>query len=111
MDIRFKKQRMARIDFDPPRVVPDDMRHILPLLQAFIANPNATVVNEPKLCKTAPIDFDDLMLELLPELNLDSELPTAEELERAVDDTARDLAAFLVKAGKEDRITIYHADD
>ena len=53
------------------------------------------------LCRTAPIDFSDPLLELLPEVYIESAVPTAAEVERVVDRMARDTAAFLVRFGRE----------
>ena len=61
-------------------------------------------VNVPKLCKTAPIDFDDPLLELLPEAYLETEMPSATALSNAVDSMVRETAAFLVKFGKESKV-------
>lgn len=99
-----KSRRMAGIDLRPPREAPDDTRRVLPLLRSFMANPTGAEVNQPKLCRTAPIDFSDPLLELLPEVYLESPIPTTREVEQEVDRLARDTAAFLVRFGREDLV-------
>jgi type I restriction enzyme M protein len=101
--IKVKSKRLAAVDLLPPRKAKDDIPGVLPLLRSFVANPDTVSVNEPMLCKTAPIDFDDPLLELLPEAYLDSPNPSTSELEQAVDDMARETAAFLIRFNREDR--------
>ncbi len=55
----------------------------------------------PKFYKTTPIDFSDPLLELLPEAYLDTEPLSAADLEKAIDEMARQTAAFLVRFGRE----------
>ncbi len=99
-----KSKRLAAMDFLPPRSAPDDMPEVLRHLKSFLANPSVVSVNEPMIYKTAPIDFDDPLLELLPEVYLDSAAPSAADLERAVDKMARDAAAFLLRFSREDHV-------
>jgi predicted RNA methylase len=106
-----KSKRLAAGDMRPPRVEEDDLPKVLPLLRAFIANPGAIPVNEPMLCKTAPIDFDDPLLELLPEVYLDSPAPTAGELQQQVEQLTRETAAFLIRFGREAQLGAYDGPD
>jgi type I restriction-modification system DNA methylase subunit len=109
--IVVKSRRLEASEFNPPRVEKDDIKDLLPLLRGFVAHPSdSPSVNIPMLCKTAPIDFDDPLLELVPEAYLDSEIPTAADLQREVDKMARETAAFLVRFSKEDNATRYEAD-
>lgn len=89
----------------------DQLPAVLPALQSFIANPRAANVNVPRFYKTAPIDYDDPLLELLPEVFLDAETPSEEALEKAVAEMVRETAAFLVRFGKEDRAGDFDDDD
>ena len=99
--LKVKTKRLPAGDLIPPRVAPDDIPRVLPQLRNFIANPTGVSVNEPMLCKTAPIDFNDPLLELLPEAYLDGGSPTTEELQADIERTVRELAAFLIKSGRE----------
>lgn len=96
---------MLASEFIPPRTEPNQLPEVLPHLQNFIAHPNTVTVNIPKFCKTAPIDFLDPLLELMPEAYLDTDLVSSTDLERAVDEMARETAAFLVRFGKESAAT------
>ncbi len=62
------------------------------------------------LCKTAPVDFNDPLLELVPEAYLDSEIPSQADLQNAVDDMVRETAAFLMRFSKEGRVNRYEAN-
>jgi predicted RNA methylase len=99
--LKLKSKRLPAAELRPPRTEKDQLPELLPLLQAFIPHPGNSSVNIPMFCKTAPIDYSDPLLELLPEAYLDAEPLTEETLQRAVDDMARQTAAFLVRFGKE----------
>ena len=99
--LMVKGKRLPAVELRPPRAEENQLPEVLPILRNFLANPETYAVNEPTICKTAPIDFGDPMLELLPEAYVDSKMPTAAELEQAVDEMARETAAFLVRFGKE----------
>lgn len=99
--LKVKSKRLAAQDMRPPRKSEDDIPKILPDLKNFIANPGSVSVNVPMLCKTTPIDFGDPLLELLPEVYIDSVKPTKAQLQRSIDDLARETAAFMIRFRKE----------
>ena len=99
-----KSRRLPATEFIPPRQEPDQLVDALPLLQNFIAHPTTTSVNEPRFCKTAPIDYSDPLLELVPEVYIDTEAVSAAELKRVVNEMAREMAAFLVKFGQDSKL-------
>ena len=99
-----KSRRLPATEFIPPRHEPDQLVDALPLLQNFIAHPTTTSVNEPRFCKTAPIDYSDPLLELVPEVYIDTEAVSAAELKRVVNEMAREMAAFLVKFGQDSKL-------
>ena len=99
--LKLKSKRLPAGELRPPRTERDQLPEVLPLLQSFIAHPGTGNVNQPEFCKTMPIDYSDPLLELLPEAYLDTSPLTPEILHRAVDDMARQTAAFLVRFGKE----------
>lgn len=109
--IKVKSKRLPASEMRPPRSEPDEIPSILPSLQAFIANPGSIDVNVPQLCKTAPIDFTDPILELLPEAYIDSKVPTKDELKRAIDNLARETASFMIRYRKESIVEVLDADD
>jgi len=102
-----KSKRLIASEFSPQREEPDQLPDLLIPLQNFIAHPRATTVNQPKFYKTAPIDFADPLLELLPEAYLDTAPLSAGELKKAVEEMARQTAAFLVRFGKEADVAEY----
>ena len=109
--LKVKSRRLPASELRPPRSELDQLPAVLPALQAFIANPRAANVNVPRLYKTAPIDYDDPLMELLPEVYLDAEPPSEKALEKAVAEMVRETAAFLVRFGKEDRAKGFDDDD
>jgi type I restriction enzyme M protein len=99
--LKVKTRRLEASEMRPPRMANDDIPQVLPHLRSFVNNPSGTSVNEPMLCKTAAINFDDPLLELLPEAYLDSAIPTHAELEAEIDRMARETAAQLIRFGTE----------
>lgn len=85
----------------PPRKVENDIPKILPDLRNFIASPETTAVNRAQLCKTAPINFDDPLLELLPEAYIDSKPVKVADIENAAENLVRETASFLIRFKKE----------
>lgn len=102
-----KSKRLPASEFTPPRQEPDQLVQVLPSLQQFIPHPLSVQANEPGLYKTASIDFDDPLLELLPEVYLETEPISPAQLVQAVEDMARQTAAFLVKFGREAQVAEY----
>jgi len=101
--LKIKSKRLKASDLLPPREAQDDFPAMLPLLRSYIAHPAETSVNEPMLYKTAEIDFGDPLLELIPEAYLDGAAPTEAEIEKAIDEMARESAAFLIRFAREDK--------
>lgn len=102
--LKIKSKRLPAQDLRPPRQELDQIPLVLNSLRSFVAAPGSVTVNVPKLCKTAPIDFDDPLLELLPEVYLETEMPSPTDLSNAVDSMVRETAAFLVRFGKESKV-------
>jgi type I restriction-modification system DNA methylase subunit len=106
-----KSRRLPASELKPPRTEKDETREVLPLLRGFVAHPSDTAsINVAMLCKTAPIDFSDPLLELVPEAYLDSEVPSQADLQSAVNEMARETAAFLVRFSREEQARQYEAD-
>lgn len=102
--LKIKSRRLYAAEMRPARNEPDQMPEILPSLRNFVAHPGSVSVNIPMVCKTCPIDFDDPLLELLPEAYLDSEPPSAAALKCAVDDMARETLAFLIRFNRQKKV-------
>ena len=109
--LKVKSKRLPASELRPPRKELDQIPLILNSLRNFVATPSSVTVNIPKLCKTAPIDFDDPLLELLPEAYLETEMPSAADLSNAVDSMVRETAAFLVRFGKELKVEVFDETD
>ena len=71
-------------------------------LKAFLNNPNMDIASESQYIKTAPIDFNDSLLELVPEAYLDQAPPTNAVIRDGIDQIIRDAVAFLIRSKKED---------
>jgi hypothetical protein len=95
----------------PARKVADDIPKILPAISNFISYPGSVSVNEPLLYKASPIDFTDPLLELLPEVYIDSKPLDASEIERAEDQLTREMASFMIRFGKENLADKLDAED
>jgi type I restriction-modification system DNA methylase subunit len=95
--ILSKSKRLLASEFSPPRNEPDQLPEVLPYLQNFIAHPKTTSANQPKFFKTAPIDFADPLLELLPEAYLDADPLSTVALRQAVEETTRETVVTLVR--------------
>ena len=108
--LKVKSRRLPASESKPPRQERDDIKTVLPPLASFIAHPSSVKINIPMLCKTAPVDFNDPLLELVPEAYLDSEIPSQADLQNAVDDMVRETAAFLMRFSKEGRVNRYEAN-
>lgn len=99
--VKVKSRRLPASELSPPRTEPDDIASVLPKLKQFVSHPDGMEMNTPMLCKTAPIDFDDPLLELLPEAYLDSSPLSRDALERAIEDGIRDTVACLIRFRQE----------
>ena len=95
--IKVKKKRLLASEMRPPRHCDNDLPTLLPLLRNFLNGPEFGSVNEPMLCKTAPIDFGDPLLELLPEAYLDGPPITEQAIEDEIDRLMRETAAFAIR--------------
>jgi len=109
--LKLKSKRLPGDEMRPPRNTPNDIPIILPDLRNFITNPGSVNVNKPLLCKTAPINFDDPLLELLPEAYIDSRPITVDEIENAAEDLVRETASFLIRFRKEATVDKLDAHD
>jgi type I restriction-modification system DNA methylase subunit len=109
--LKLKSRRLPASELNPPREEPNDIVEVLPKLQTFVAHPESMSVNIPMLCKTAPIEFSDPLLELLPEAYIESAVPSEQEIEHALDELARETASFLIRFGKEQMAEKFDASD
>lgn len=87
----------------PAASEPNDLDKIMPIFKAFLHDTNFPVVSIPEFCKASAIDFDDTLLELLPEVYLDSRPIDSVEITEDANRLIRESAAFLVRSGKENQ--------
>ena len=95
--IKVKSKRLLASAMRPPRMSEDNLPGLLPQLRNFLVHPASTSVNEPMRCKTAPIDFSDPLLELLPEAYLDGPQLTEQGIEDEIDRLIRETAALAMR--------------
>jgi type I restriction enzyme M protein len=107
--LKLKSRRLPAEEMVPPRTEPNEIVDVLPLLQKFVSHPQSVKISIPMLCKTAPIDFDDPLLELLPEAYIDSKPYKAQLVHEAMDYLARELACGLIRFRKENLVGRLHA--
>lgn len=86
----------------PPRQEANDISTVLPWLHKFVTHPTTVNVNIPMLCKTAPMDFNDPLLELLPEAYIASKAYRIKAVHEAMDELAREMACGLIRYRKEE---------
>ncbi len=86
-------------------IEPDDLKTLLPTLKAFLADAVGRVRSVPEFVKVAPIDWNDPLLELLPEAYLDSRDASDTEVRTRVDSLLREAAASLIRFRMEPTTT------
>ncbi len=95
--LKVKSKRLLASEMRPPRHCDDDLPALLPHLRNFLTQPGVVGVNEPMFYKTAPIDFEDPLLELLPEAYLDSPPLSEKNIENDIERLMRETAAFMIR--------------
>lgn len=75
----------------------DDLSTIQQTLRAFLQNPSMSVPNQDQFLKASPIDFNDSLVELVPEAYLDQSVPTAHAVAQEAARAMRELFAVLIK--------------
>lgn len=88
----------------PSKDEPNDLETLQPLMQAFVHNPSFPIKPIPEFYKASPIDFNDSMLELLPEAYLDSKPVNVESISKGMEQLVRENASFIIRFGKEESI-------
>jgi type I restriction enzyme M protein len=86
----------------PSPRAPDDFAQIRGLVRAFLSDPDYPVPALPQFQQLLPVDFDDPLLELVPENYLEHRPPTDDELRNGIDQVIRDAVAYMIHAGLED---------
>jgi len=76
---------------------PNALGQVENTLKQFIMDNNIEVQNIPELQKSSPIDFNDKLLELIPEAYLDQRKITDEEIYEGIDRLVRENAAYQIR--------------
>lgn len=76
---------------------PNDFDAVTSIARAFARDPSLAVENTPAFIKAAPIDFNDPLLELVPEAYLDAKEPTKEEIASNAEQLVRETAALSIR--------------
>ncbi len=75
----------------------NQLENCIPVLKAFLNDPEIEVENQPQYMIAARIDFDDELFELVPEVYLDQDSFSDSAIIEGVDNVLRDCAAFLIR--------------
>ena len=67
------------------------------IARAFVHDTSLVVQSQPAFIKAAPVNFDDPLLELVPEAYLDAEEPTMEDIARTAEQLVRETAALAIR--------------
>jgi hypothetical protein len=92
-DDGFRKSKGKRL---PSNSGPTDLDRTLPHLQRFLSDPFAPVQPTPGFIKAVPVDYSDPILELVPEVYVDSPVPDTPGLMQRLDAQVRENVASLV---------------
>ncbi|MGR3303471.1 MAG: HsdM family class I SAM-dependent methyltransferase [Candidatus Scalindua sp.] len=98
MNDGYSKQKGKRL---PDHRVRNDLDKIKMTLFTFLKNQSMRVKKIPQFIKACPINFDDKELELTPEIYLDSNIPSVDELKENMDTLLREYVAFMIRNRKE----------
>lgn len=85
---------------------PNNLEEIEDKLKLFILNQNTSILNVPEFQKSCPIDFNDNLLELVPEAYLEQRIPSKEEIMDGIDELVREAAAFIIRSKNENDLKV-----
>lgn len=91
----------------PNQKINNDLEKVRVMLRGFLMDQNQPIPNVFKFHKVSCIDYNDPLLELVPENYLDQSLPNNEEIAIGIDEVIRNSVAFLIQSGKEDEYSIH----
>lgn len=69
-------------------------------LKSFVVNQNLKVENKPEFKKVCLLEQNDSNIELVPEVYIESKIPTSTEIEKGIDQMVRDSLGYLIKSHK-----------
>lgn len=93
--LKSKGKRLPNPDID------NDLEKVKEDLRTFLINPKMHIENVKKVQKACPIDFEDELLELIPENYLDEDLPTVADIQTGVEQAVRETVAYMIRTRRE----------
>lgn len=78
----------------------NQLKEIHEELKAFLSNQNLKFKNIPEFKKICKLDKEDLNIELVPEIYIDSKIPSIKEVEQQLDKTIKESLTYLIKQRK-----------
>jgi type I restriction-modification system DNA methylase subunit len=94
----FRKLKGKRLPFSDE---PDDFATIASMVKNFLKDPSMNIESVPLFYKAAPIDFNDELMELVPEVYIDSSEMSEDEIITEVDNRVRETVAHIIKSKRE----------
>lgn len=82
--------------------VPDDLAAVTTQVKGTVTDRHSKIVPVPGLVKKCSIDFDDSLLELLPQAYLDEPVPDASEIRLDIEHAIKEYLAFLIRTADAD---------
>lgn len=92
----YRKIKKKRLIFE---YEPNDLNTVLPILKAYLQNPDFPVNSTPELMKVVPIDWNGTLLELVPEVYLDSKQANDSDLKEGMEKLAKETISHLIRKG------------
>lgn len=83
----------------PTEGVPDDFNAVIDEVRTFVGKPTTKIDSVPMFKKSSPIRDDDTHFEFVPENYLDRSPVTLAEIRNGIDQSVREIVAFLIRMG------------
>lgn len=93
----FIKVKGKRVRPLAPRVERDDFEIVTPVIRAFIRDPMFAVNSKSFTLKVAAINFNDPLLELVPEAYIDADEPSVKDISENIERLVRETAALAIR--------------
>lgn len=93
----YRKKKGKRITDEKER---NQIKEIKEELKAFLINQNLKFEDIPEFKKICKLDKEDKNYEIVPEVYIDSKIPSQQEIEEEIDQMIRDSVGFLIKNHK-----------
>lgn len=93
----FLKRKGKRLENSKAK---NDLPKVLPMLKSFIKNQRTQIKNVPKFHKSCSIDFDNKILELVPEAYLDDVSLSINEINQNIEQLVKETVSYLITTNK-----------